>query len=165
MNDRVLSSYGYRVLKAAESCVLHVYLDDAGNLTGGYGHLFAKGSGVKVGDPLTQEWADNTLLSDVPNAEGAVRKFTPANIALSQAEFDAMTIFAFNVGDGGYQTFARNHMQAATWPFDVVRGLPQWDHKSVNINGVLVLEDDKGLMRRRVREAAVWCGVPVVTPY
>ncbi len=161
----ILSQYGLRVLKTAEACVLQVYLDDAGNLTGGYGHLFAGNSGVKVGDLLTQAWADSTLAADSSAAEHAVIEYTPVTVVFNQNQFDAMVIFAFNVGAGGYQTFVANHMRLPTWPFDVVRGLPQWDHKSANINGVMVMEDDKGLMKRRVKECSVWCGIPLVTPY
>ncbi len=157
----ILSQYGLRVLKSAEACVLYVYLDDAGNLTGGYGHLFARNSGVKAGDALTQAWADTTLVSDSGTAEHAVIQYTPPGVIFNQNQFDAMTIFAYNVGAAGYETFVKNHMQLPTWRFDVVRGLPQWDHKTVNINGVMVAEDDAGLMNRRVKECAVWCGVPL----
>ena len=105
-----LSNYGIDALKRVEGCVMrdgrHVIYDDktgqpvpaggalAGGATIGYGHLIKPGENFR--DSITEAVATELLRADVSCAEHAVR----ANIFcdLSQNQFDALVILAFNIG-------------------------------------------------------------------
>jgi lysozyme len=63
----------------------------------GVGHT----KGVKKGDTCTVEEAMEWLRDDVVGAETAVLRLV--NVPLSQAEFDALVSFVFNVGAGAFE--------------------------------------------------------------
>ena len=85
----------YDLIKEFEGCKLTAYPDPATNaepITIGVGHT----GGVKLGDVITQEQADEYLINDVFHAANAVNQMVA--IPITQGEFDALCSFAFNLG-------------------------------------------------------------------
>jgi lysozyme len=99
-----LSKEGLNFLKREEGVVPKVYKDQAGLLTAGVGHLLSqaeiKSLGLKNGMMVSMEQVDKWLAEDVSRFEAVVSKF--AGFGLSQTRFDALVVFAFNVGVGAY---------------------------------------------------------------
>ena len=87
----------YDLIKEFEGCKLEAYPDPgtgAEPITIGVGHT----GGVKLGDVITQEQADEYLVSDVSHAANAVNQMVSGKI--TQHQFDALVSFAFNLGTG-----------------------------------------------------------------
>ena len=87
----------YDLIKEFEGCKLEAYPDPgtgAEPITIGVGHT----GGVKLGDVITQEQADEYLVSDVSHAANAVNQMVDEN--MTQGQFDALCSFAFNLGIG-----------------------------------------------------------------
>ena len=87
----------YDLIKNFEGCKLEAYPDPATHgepITIGVGHT----GGVKLGDVITQEQADEYLVSDVSHAANAVNQMVDEN--MTQGQFDALCSFAFNLGIG-----------------------------------------------------------------
>lgn len=93
-----VSENGLALIKKSEGLRLKAYLDIAGVPTIGYGHT----EGVKMGQTITQEKADEFFAADVKMFGHDV------NILLSeqpnQNEFDAMVSLAYNIGMGAFET-------------------------------------------------------------
>lgn len=87
------SPTGIALIKKFEGCELTAYLCPANVVTVGFGHT---GSGVKLGDTITQAQADELLAKDLIRFENVV--FNSVRFGLSQHEFDSLVSFAFNVG-------------------------------------------------------------------
>ena len=87
----------YDLIKEFEGCKLEAYPDPATGgepITIGYGHT----GGVKLGEVITQEQADEYLISDVKRFADAVNQMV--TVPITQSEFDALCSFAFNLGIG-----------------------------------------------------------------
>ena len=87
----------YSLIKEFEGCELEAYPDPATGgepITIGYGHT----GGVKLGEVITQEQADEYLISDVKRFADAVNQMV--TVPITQGEFDALCSFAFNLGIG-----------------------------------------------------------------
>jgi len=87
----------YDLIKEFEGCKLEAYPDPATHgepITIGVGHT----GGVKLGDVITQEQADEYLVSDVSHAANAVNQMVDES--MTQGQFDALCSFAFNLGIG-----------------------------------------------------------------
>ena len=80
-------------LKAFEGLRLEAYRDAAGVPTIGYGHT----RGVRMGDRLTEYWADQLLRKDVGQVAYEVMQL---GVVHTQGQLDALTSFAFNLGIG-----------------------------------------------------------------
>jgi lysozyme len=81
-------------VKSIEKLRLDAYLDLKGGVwTIGWGHT----GNVKKGDRITSEKADELLASDIAVAEKAVNSL---GLKLNQNQFDALTDFVYNVGEG-----------------------------------------------------------------
>lgn len=87
-----ISDRGLDLIKLHEGCRLEAYQDSVGIWTIGYGHTM----GVKQGDACDQQQADDWLKADIRSAENCIDKSVTAD--LSQAEFDALCSFTFNLG-------------------------------------------------------------------
>lgn len=87
-----LSQAGLALIKSFEGCCLKAYLDSIGIPTIGYGHI----DGVKLGDVITQEQADQFLQDDVESKVKDVNKALAVEV--TQAQFDALVSFTFNLG-------------------------------------------------------------------
>ena len=118
------------------------YLDPVGIPTIGYG--FTKG--VTLGDTITREAADKRLAHELASYERGVDEATKGKA--TQAQFDALVSFAYNVGVAGMKRSSvikahnRGDYQAAA------RAFALW-----NKAGGRVLP---GLTRRRAAEAALY---------
>ena len=80
-------------LKEFEGLRLQAYRDAAGVPTIGYGHT----RHVKMGDRLTEYWADQLLRDDVRRV---VHDIMQLGVVHTQGQLDALTSFAFNLGIG-----------------------------------------------------------------
>ena len=80
-------------LKEFEGLRLKAYRDAAGVPTIGYGHT----RHVKMGDRLTEYWADQLLREDV---RIVVHDVMQLGVVHTQGQLDALTSFAFNLGIG-----------------------------------------------------------------
>lgn len=90
---RTISKDGLELIKKHEALRLEAYLDPVGIPTIGYGHT---GSDVSLGQVITEDQADALLRKDVKVAENAISGWV--TVALTQAQFDALCSFIFNVG-------------------------------------------------------------------
>ena len=86
----------FEKLKSFEGCRLQAYQDAAKVWTIGYGHT----KGVKKGDNITQEKAEEYLREDVEEVEGQILAL---NLNLTQPQFDALVSFVYNVGIGAFK--------------------------------------------------------------
>ncbi len=83
--------------KESEGCKLNAYPDPATGgkpWTIGWGHTF----GVRAGMAIYQDQADAWLLQDLDSAAAIVNQWVKE--PLTQGQFDALTDFVFNVGQG-----------------------------------------------------------------
>ena len=74
-----------------EGCRLVAYRDAAGVPTIGYGHT----AGVRMGDRISQRQAKALLRED---AEAVMRLVRALDVARTEAQLEALTSFAFNLG-------------------------------------------------------------------
>lgn len=91
------SKEGINLIKKYEGCKLKAYLCPAKVWTIGYGNTYYEnGVKVKSGDIITQQRAEELLLTLLPKYEDIVNK----NIKriLKQNEFDALVSFCWNCG-------------------------------------------------------------------
>ena len=87
-----ISQEGLSLIKKFEGCELEAYRCAANVLTIGYGST----KGVKEGDTITQEEADNLLLHEMNEYEGYINEIV--NDPLDQNQFDALCSWVFNLG-------------------------------------------------------------------
>ena len=78
-------------LMEMEGCRLAAYRDAAGVPTIGYGHTV----GVRMGDRISQQRAKALLRQDV---EAVMRQVRALDVARTEAQLEALTSFAFNLG-------------------------------------------------------------------
>lgn len=90
------SEAGRDLIKQFEGVRLNAYLDSGNIPTIGVGHI----QGVKMGDVITMEEADELLSQDLHSAETAVNNGVKVDI--TQNQFDAMTSLAFNIGNSAF---------------------------------------------------------------
>ncbi len=88
------SQKGIDLIKRFEGFSPTAYLCPAGVWTIGYGHT----AGVRAGDSVDEDTAEDFLREDLADAEGAVGKYV--KVPLKQWQFDALVSFAFNLGAG-----------------------------------------------------------------
>ena len=91
----------YDLIKEFEGCKLEAYPDPGTGgepITIGVGHT----GGIKLGMTITQEQADEYLVSDLNHAASSVNQMV--SVDMSQDEFDALCSFAFNLGVGNLKS-------------------------------------------------------------
>lgn len=152
------SGAGIKLIGKREGQVLQMYRDSAGLPTIGVGHLLTKDElssgklwlGIEAIDwhkGLTMEQANALLEQDLRTAEAAVRNIL---VPLTQAQFDSLVSFAFNVGPTAFanSTLARrlNSGDYEAVPAELFR----WVHAGGRVDPVL--------KRRRADEADQWKG-------
>lgn len=97
-NNRIISQRGIDLIKHYEGLRLQSYKPVEGDhWTIGYGST----RGVYEGMRITQQEADDRLRSDIGWAESAVNRLV--RVPLSQAQFDSLVSFCFNVGVGAFE--------------------------------------------------------------
>ena len=87
-----ISEKGLALIRQFEGLRLSAYRCPAGIPTIGYGST----AGVKLGQAITAERAEQLLREDVRQFEAAVSRLV--KVPLTQGLFDALTSFAFNLG-------------------------------------------------------------------
>ena len=95
---RELNSASLDLIKSFEGLRLKVYRDPVKLLTVGYGHLILPRDGLKFGDAISQEGADELLQQDLAMAINIVESFV--RIPLNDNQFGALVSFTFNLGGG-----------------------------------------------------------------
>lgn len=90
----VTSERGLDLIRRFEGVKRRAYLCPAGVWTIGYGHT----KGVKEGDTCSEQQADQWLQDDLRASEEAVNRLVA--VPLTQAQFDALVSFTFNLGTG-----------------------------------------------------------------
>ena len=158
-----LSENGLKLLAsdAYEGNILHVYKDAAGLPTIGVGHLLTatekatgkiniNGKQVLIASGITEQQALDLLAQDVKPAEQIVN--SQVKIPLSQNQFDALTIFTFNVGTGGFASSSALTDLNAKEIKKVPDDLRKWN--KITKNGQHVVCD--GLVKRRELEIALF---------
>lgn len=129
-------------IKRTEGCKLTAYQDSVGVWTIGYGHT----AGVKRGDRITQQQADDFLRSDLTRFEAIAAK-TPG--VRTQGQFDAVTDFCYNCGPGNFQTSTlRKYITSGRKDWEIQKEFLKWTRAGGKELG--------GLVSRRVWEAARW---------
>jgi lysozyme len=91
-----LSDVGLVFIAKEEGFVDHVYLDQIGVPTIGYGHALAEGEHFPR--TITEAQGRVMLARDVAEAEGAVSR--AVTVPLTQSMFDALVSLVFNLGPG-----------------------------------------------------------------
>ena len=91
------SQKGLDLIKSFEGLRLSAYKDVVGVVTIGYGTT----SGVKMGDTITKERAEELLREDVKRLEGYVDRLV--KVPLTQGQFDALVSFTYNLGPGALE--------------------------------------------------------------
>lgn len=103
-NARSISGKGITLIKSFEGLVLHPYLDLVFVPTIGWGTThYEDGKAVTMKDrPITEVRADELLKYEV-QVKGYVlnQSLDKYKILLNQNQYDALLIFAYNVGIGG----------------------------------------------------------------
>lgn len=103
-----ISSKGVKLIASFEGCRLQAYQCSAGKWTIGYGHT----SGVKPGQRLNSEREARMLLKEdlkqyVKYVNQAVRDKN-IGFKLNQNQFDALTSFVYNLGNGSLLQLVTN---------------------------------------------------------
>ena len=133
-----------QMIEEFEGLRLEPYADAVGVATIGYGHT---GDDVSLSmDPITQQVADQLLAADLGRFEDAVNGMVSDQT--SQQQFDAMTSFAYNLGETALadSTLLRLHNNG-----DYAGAAGQFQ-RWVHAGGRTL----PGLVRRRNAEAAVY---------
>lgn len=152
--DLDLSDRGEDFIVEFEGFSSELYNDQAGHCTIGVGHLVHLGhcdaheGGLENG--ITRARAMAMLRADARATIDTVA--SNVSVPLTQAQFDALVSFTFNVGDGNFLTSTLLQKLNAS-DFDAVPAqLVRWN--KVTVNGHKVASN--GLTRRRGREATLF---------
>lgn len=136
------SDRGLALIEEFEGFRAQAYRDPVGIWTIGYGFT----RGVEQGDQITREEADRRLRAELSSYEAAVYRATGGNV--TQAQFDALVSFAWNVGKDGMagssviKAHNRGDYQSAARAFGL------WNKAGGKVW--------PGLTRRRAAEAALY---------
>lgn len=136
------SAAGLAFIERWEGTRLTAYKDSGGVWTIGVGHT---GPEVVNGLTITAAKATDLLAEDVIEAEVAVRQVT---VPLTQAQFDTLVSFAFNVGNAAFRSSTLLRKLNAGDYAAVPAQLGRWVHD----NGKVVA----GLVNRRKAEGEMW---------
>jgi len=141
-----ISKEGLSLIKKFEGCELEAYRCAANVLTIGYGST----KGVKEGDTITQEEADELLLNEMEEYEGYINDMVECN--LKQHEFDALVSWVFNLGPSNLKNSTLLKVLNTSHPDwnDIPAQIRRW-----NKAGGKTLQ---GLVRRREAEALLFEG-------
>lgn len=138
------SRLGLRLIKDFEGLRLGAYLCPAGVPTIGYGHT----KGVKMGQVITNEQADDYLIEDIAPLERHLNKL---GINFRQEQFDALVSWLFNLGVGNFKkSNLLKRIQADASDEAIAAEFIKWIYA-----GKTPLA---GLKKRRVAEANMFVG-------
>lgn len=136
------SQNGINLIKSFESLRLTAYRCPAGIHTIGYGHT----AGVRRGDVIDQQRAEQLLSDDLRKFEAVVNRECPA---LNQNQFDALVSFTFNCGEGNLmKSTLLKCVKANPEGANIRYEFSRWN----KANGTVLA----GLIRRRKAEAELY---------
>ena len=136
------SSKALELIKQFEGLRLKAYLCPGGVWTIGYGHT----TGVKSGMVITEDQAEDFLLSDIAVFEKAVND---QNLALTQNMFDALVSFTFNVGVGNFKrSTLLFKIKVNPWDNSIMDEFLRWVYSKGRVL--------PGLQRRRLAEMKLY---------
>lgn len=138
-----ISKKGIELIKKFEGCKLTAYLCPAKIPTIGFGNTYySDGTKVKIGDTITMQQAED-LLKDL------VKNYYHQHENINQNQFDAITSFCYNVGNGNYNKSTLKRKLVANPNDPTIREeFIKWN----KANGKILL----GLDRRRKAEADLY---------
>lgn len=143
---RRINEEGLAKLKQWEGCKLVAYKDDAGVWTIGYGST----RGVKEGQRITQQQAENRLLDDLKPFERRVE--TLVKVPLTDNQFSALVSFDFNTGSLHSSTLLKklNAGDYEAVPRELMKWVKITDPKTGKKRTL------NGLVNRRSAEVGLW---------
>jgi len=139
-----ISKEGLSLIKKFEGCELEAYRCAANVLTIGYGST----KGVKEGDTITQEEADNLLLHEMNEYEGYINDMV--EVDLEQNQFDAMVSWVFNLGPANLKASTLLKVLNSKDYDGVPMQIKRWNKAAGQVK--------QGLIRRREAEALLFEG-------
>jgi len=139
-----ISQEGLSLIKKFEGCELEAYRCAANVLTIGYGST----KGVKEGDTITQEEADNLLLHEMNEYEGYINDMV--EVDLEQNQFDAMVSWVFNLGPANLKASTLLKVLNSKDYDGVPMQIKRWNKAAGQVK--------QGLIRRREAEALLFEG-------
>ena len=151
MNDEIkgISEAGLDLIREFEGLRLTAYLCPAGIPTIGYGHTEGVSlADVRQGRTISREEAEELLRQDLVRAERVVSDLV--RVELTQARFDALTSFVFNLGRA---RLARSTLLARVNRGDFA-GAEKEFRRWVYADGKVL----SGQVRRRAAEAKIFAG-------
>ncbi len=98
---RHITSNGLKLIKRFEGFSAKAYIDSAGFLTIGFGHLIMPHEKHLLKNTITEPQAEELLKDDIALAENAVARLI--SVPLTDNQFDALVSFTFNLGAGALQ--------------------------------------------------------------
>jgi len=138
------SEEGVALIREFEGCRLDAYLCPAQVWTIGYGHT----KGVQSGDTIDQEAAEAFLIEDLEEFEDYVSDLV--SVELTQAQFDALVAWTFNLGPGNLkESTLLRELNAGNYE-EVPTQIKRW----TKAGG----KELPGLVKRRAAEAALFEG-------
>jgi len=126
--------------------MVSAYRCPAGKYTCGWGAT----RGVRSGTKWTKEYCEMRLIEDLAEHSKAVKKYV--QVPLSQGQFDALTSFVFNLGEGNFRSSSLLRLLNQGKYDDVPEQIMRWN--KARVDGKLT--PLKGLTRRRAAEAAIF---------
>lgn len=144
----VISSVGLALAAYYEGLKLDAYLDEAGVPTICYGHT----KGVRMGDRATKAQCDAWLTEDMAWAQTAVRR--AVKVPISQNQFDALTVFVFNVGTTNFNSSTLLRKLNAGDALGAAQEFPKWSN--LRDSKTKQLRFSRGLWNRRIAEQALF---------
>ena len=149
-----LSSSGRSLLKRLEGSRRTIYRDSGGKATIGVGHLVQPGEYFP--SALTDQQIEDLLTQDLVRFESAVNSTIKARI--SQDQFDALVIYAFNIGDAAFKKSTLAQLINSHAAENAIRDW--WTTHWITVDGVY----SRGLYNRRVVEADLFLGARIPLP-
>ncbi len=158
---RAVNAAGIDLIKGYEQLALSAYVCPAGKLTIGWGHT----DGVRAGQKISREMAEEFFMADLSKAGRAVENLV--TVPLTDNQFAALTSFVFNLGPAplAASTLLRL-LNAGKYELVAERRGKDSDGCPIYWGQLLRFvwastksgrKKLKGLIRRRVAEAALWC--------
>lgn len=147
-----ISQTGRKLIQEFEGLRLDPYLDPAGLLTVGWGHLVRPGEPFRRGRRISIEQAEDLFTRDVARFEIGV--FESVKRKLSQNEFDALVSLAFNIGLTNFRRSSVLRFLNRGDRLAAANSFLLWS--KARIGGKLVTLT--GLKRRRQRERDLFLG-------
>ena len=141
-----ISDAGIRAIQDFEGFSRDRYADSAGLATIGYGHLIRPHE--QIPERISQAYATGLLRQDLNVAEACVNRLV--QVDLTQAQYDALVSFTFNLGCGALSKSTLLKRLNAGDYHGAAREFLKW----VYAGGRKI----EGLMNRRVAERAMFTG-------